>query len=95
MFKKFQVSKAIEKIKQAVIYEPNDPENWLVWGIIMRSVGNFKSAKHKFERALKIDPDNDAARVELDILLIILKMDEKIPMDHVPAIAQYRAYLAK
>ena len=44
LFKKGELSKAVEKIKQAVLYEPNDVENWLVWGFIMRSIGNYESA---------------------------------------------------
>ena len=95
LYKKSLMGKAVEKIKQAVLYDPKDPENWLVWGLIMRTVGNYPSAKHKFERALKLDPNNEAAALELEILLIMMSMDEKIPQDHVPAIAQYRAYLAK
>jgi glycerol uptake facilitator-like aquaporin len=34
----------------------------------MRSVGNYVSAKHKFERALKHDPENETAMFELEIL---------------------------
>jgi len=34
----------------------------------MRSVGNYVSAKHKFERALKHDPENETAIFELEIL---------------------------
>jgi len=47
----------------------------------MRTVGNYPSAKHKFERALKIEPNHEAAQLELDILVIMMKMDERIPMD--------------
>jgi len=58
------MSKAIEKVKQAIVYEPDDADNWLVWGLIMRTVGNYISAKHKFERALKLDPNNEAVLLE-------------------------------
>ena len=44
LFKKGDYGNAVTKIKQAVLYEPNDPENWLVWGYIMRSIGNYESA---------------------------------------------------
>ena len=40
---------AIKKIKKAITNEPGDPDNWIVWGLILRSVGNYVSAKHKFE----------------------------------------------
>ena len=52
------MAKAVEKIKMAVMYEPNDADNWVVWGLIMRTVGNFPSAKHKLTRALKLDPNH-------------------------------------
>jgi hypothetical protein len=41
----------------------------------MRTVGNYVSAKHKFERALKHDPENETAIFELEILDAVMKMD--------------------
>jgi hypothetical protein len=43
------MSKAIEKIKQGVTINPKDADNWIVWGLILRTTGNYNSAKHKFE----------------------------------------------
>jgi len=33
------MSKAIKQIKKAVDINDKEPENWLVWGLIMRKVG--------------------------------------------------------
>lgn len=35
------MGKAIEKIKLAIVHEPDEADNWLVWGLIMRTVGNY------------------------------------------------------
>lgn len=47
----------------------------------MRTVGNYVSAKHKFERALKHDPQNETALFELEILDAVMKMDKLIRLD--------------
>ena len=52
-----------------------------MWGLIMESIGNYQSAKHKFERALKIEPENETAKLELEILSAMQIMDECIDMD--------------
>lgn len=91
LYKKGQMAKAIEKIKQAIMYEPDDADNWVVWGLIMRTVGNYVSAKHKFERALKLDPENDTAKFEMQILTAVMNMDELISLDQVPEICRLRA----
>ena len=44
LFKKGNISNTLEKIKQAVLYEPNDVENWLVLGFMKLSMGNYESA---------------------------------------------------
>ena len=59
LFKNGETSKAIKKIKKAATLDPYDPENWIVWGLIMRTVGYYDSARHKFNRALVIDPDSE------------------------------------
>jgi tetratricopeptide (TPR) repeat protein len=48
LFKKGEMAKAIKKIKKAIMDEPADADNWIVWGLILRTVGNYVSAKHKF-----------------------------------------------
>ena len=57
----------------------------------MRTVGNYLSAKHKFERALKLDPDNETAQFELTILSAIMNLDDRISLDQVPEICRLRA----
>ena len=89
------MGKATQMIKQAIIYDETDAENWIVWGLIMRTVGNYTSAKHKYERALKCDPNNQMAKTELEILFVIMKLDELIDLDKVPAIAHARAVVNK
>ena len=71
--------------------EPEDADNWIVWGLIMRTVGYYQQAYHKFERALKIDPSNETAKFELEILRKIMELDAKISVDQVPAIKRLRA----
>jgi len=39
LFKRCEMSKAIKQIKKAVDINDKEPENWLVWGLIMRKVG--------------------------------------------------------
>ncbi len=58
LYKKGEMAKAIKKIKKGVIVDPKDSDNWVTWGLIMRTVGSYKSACHKFEEALRIDPEN-------------------------------------
>lgn len=61
LFKQGHMVKAIKKIKKGVQKNKKDPENWIVWGLILRNVGNYQSAKHKYEKALKLDPNNENA----------------------------------
>ena len=75
------MAKAIEKIKQAIIYEPDDADNWIVWGLILRSAGKYKSAKHKFEKALKLSPNNETAKQELDLVSNLMHFDNLLPTD--------------
>lgn len=65
LFKKGEMAKAIKKIKKAIQLDPKDADNWIVWGLIMRTVGNYKSSVHKFNEALKLDPGNETAKQEL------------------------------
>lgn len=69
------MGKACKMIKEAVDIDNKDPENWITWGLIMRKVGNYKIAKHKFEMALKLDPENETALYELSLLKTIMELD--------------------
>lgn len=70
------MAKAIKKIKKAVEFNPSDSDNWIVWGLILRTVGNYISAKHKFEMCLKLSPNNETALFELGILHQIMELDK-------------------
>ncbi len=78
------MAEAIKKIKKAIAKSPKDPDNWIVWGLIMRTVGNYTSAHHKFKKALRLDPQNATASEELEIVEKIIDLDAKIPLDSVP-----------
>jgi Tfp pilus assembly protein PilF len=62
------MAKAIKKVKKGITSNPKEPDNWIIWGLILRTVGNYKSAEHKFLKALKIDKENETAKQELLIV---------------------------
>ena len=41
LYKKEQMANAIKKIQRAVVIDASDAENWIVWALIMRRVGNY------------------------------------------------------
>ena len=41
LFKRGEMAKAIKKIKRAIEVNPLDTDNWIVWGLIMRTVGSY------------------------------------------------------
>ena len=86
LFKKGEMAKAIKKIKKSIQLSKRDSDNWVVWGLIMRTVGNYQSAKHKFQKAIKYDPHNETAIFELEIVNKIIELDSQIPIDAVPSI---------
>ena len=47
----------------------------------MRTAGKYKSARHKFEKALKIDKDNKTAKYELKIVENLIYFDKMLPTD--------------
>ena len=65
LFKRGEMGKAVKKIKKGIQKMPKDVDNWIIWGIILRYHGNYRSSKHKFEKAIKLDPGNETAKVEL------------------------------
>ena len=83
MFKKGEITKAVKKIKKGIEIKPRDAENWIVWGIILRYHGNYKSSRHKFQKALKLDPQNQTAMQELHIINKIIELDSQIPLETV------------
>jgi hypothetical protein len=45
------MAKSIQKIKEAVEINAKDAHNWIVWGLVMKKVGSYSSAMHKFKMA--------------------------------------------
>jgi cytochrome c-type biogenesis protein CcmH/NrfG len=81
------MSKAVKKIKKGIQQAPGgarDPDNWIIWGLILRYHGNYKSARHKFLKAIKVDPENITAKQELQMVDRIIQLDSEIPIDAVP-----------
>ena len=59
------MAKAIKKIKRGIQRAPRgalEPDNWIIWGLILRYNANYKSSRHKYIKALKIEPGNETAR---------------------------------
>jgi tetratricopeptide (TPR) repeat protein len=84
LFKKGDIPGAIKKIKKAITHFPKDSNNWVTWGLIMRTVGNYESALQKFQKAVKLDETNFTATSELNIVKKIIDLDKKIPIENVP-----------
>ena len=63
---------AILNIRKAIEIDPIDPENWHMWGHVQVATGDYKSARHKFNMALKIDPDYTQAKKELQKIELVL-----------------------
>lgn len=75
LFKKGDMSNATKKIKKAIDLDPNDPDNWITWGLIMRVFGNYVNAMHKFKHALILEPLNRTAQQEIILLNRIMELD--------------------
>lgn len=80
-FKEGNLLKAVHKIRNGVIKDAKNAENWVVWGLILRTAGKLESARHKFKKAIKIDPKNLAARQELDLVESLMYFDNMLPTD--------------
>jgi len=76
--------KQSEKIKKGIQKHPTDPDNWIIWGVILRYHGSYQSAKHKFSKALKIDRNNETAKQELKAINRIIMLDNAIPIEAIP-----------
>ena len=72
------MANALKKVQIAVQADPKDPENWILWALIMKTVGNYKSAEHKLQQALYNDPKNQTAINEWKILQGIIEMDKQV-----------------
>ena len=90
LYKKGEMAKAIKMIKKGVLLDPNDGDNWVIWGLIMRTVGSYKSALHKFEQALKLDRDNQTAKYEMELLQRIMVLDSQVTLEQVAGLKRLR-----
>lgn len=81
LYKKGEMVKAIKKIKKAIQLDEKDADNWITWGLIMRTVGNYKSALHKFKEAHRLDPLSETARIEIELLDKIMNLDSQITLE--------------
>lgn len=82
---------AIKQVKKAIDIAPDDANNWVLWGVILRSVGNYESARAKLERALTLEPDHTTANFEMSVLNLVTSMDEEFNLDQVPEILKMRS----
>lgn len=57
-FKEKNFVKAIRKVRKGCQKDPRCCQNWVVWGVILRTVGKFDQAQHKLEKALRLEPYN-------------------------------------
>jgi len=80
-FKDGNLVRAIKKIRKGVHKQPNNADNWVVWGLILRTAGKYKSAEHKFRKALEMDPANETAKYELAIVKSLIHYDKILPTD--------------
>lgn len=80
-YKEGNIVRAIKKIRKAAHLAPHLAENWIVWGLILRTAGKYRSAYHKFERALILDPNNSTAIFELDLVSQMIYFDSILPQD--------------
>jgi len=53
--------KAFKKISKAVKDDPEDADSWILWGMMLRTVGKYQQALHKIRAALDLEPENQTA----------------------------------
>jgi len=78
-YKEGNMVKAIKKIRKGVQKNPHIAENWIVWGLILRTTGKYESAQHKFKRALKIEPNHQTAIDEMALVSKMIHLDASLP----------------
>jgi hypothetical protein len=54
----------------------------------MRQHGNYISARHKFQKAIKVEPGNRTAKEELKMVERIIQLDKEIPIEAVYNVKQ-------
>lgn len=56
--------------------DPLDGETWFIYGQIASLTGDYETAKSRFETALRIDPDLERVRDEMDKVSTIQLYDK-------------------
>ena len=83
--------KAFKKINKAVKEDPLDAETWILWGMMLRSVGNYEQAVHKIKIALDLDPENKTAIYENELLKEMVHVDSQLELSQGPYLRLMKA----
>jgi tetratricopeptide (TPR) repeat protein len=85
LFKRNQHAKAIAKIKQAVEANPDDADNWVVWGLVLRHhhVHQLEAALKKFEQAAVLRPDQSSIQEEITYTRQLMELDAQVSLEDV------------
>ena len=78
---------AHKNIQIATLEDPQDPDMWILWAMMLRTVGKYEQAKHKLEVARKIDPRHEQLQYELDLVESLIELDTAIELTQGPALA--------
>jgi putative PEP-CTERM system TPR-repeat lipoprotein len=66
------VARAVEKLKQALDNDPKLVDGWVFLGQLQRALGDSASARAAFDKAIVLNPGNQAARLDRAALLIAI-----------------------
>ena len=78
--------KAFKKISKAVKEDPADVDGWILWAMMLRSVGQYKQALNKITVALTLEPENQSATFEKSLIGGMISMDQEISILKGPAL---------
>src|SRR5205807_6796357 len=72
-------ARAVEMLKKALVSDPKLVDGWIFLGQLERALGDGAAARAAFDKALALNPGNQAARLDRAALLIAI--DELGPAD--------------
>ena len=61
-----QGQQAIQYLLDRIKSDPKDVENWILMGDLMKKGGHDEKARTYYEQALKMDPENEYARKQIE-----------------------------